>query len=261
MRILVMGGTWFLGRYVVEGALRRGWDVTTFNRGRTGKDMFGVEAVHGDRTVVQDLRRLASHGPWDAVIDTSNSELAPRVVQFAARDLAEQAGRWVHISTVSVYAGWPHHPLTVDSEVLVCPADADESRRCASPATTRTAERRRPGASTWRTWGRGNSPTPRKPATSATGVRCTTTRWSSRRTVRYAEWSQAETRGVMTGDWVGGGCASSRRGLGRTCPSRGAPPGCVGRAGPRSLPGVVLVAGVSDIERSGPRGEAGAVQG
>lgn len=52
MRILVMGGTWFLGRYVVEGALQRGWDVTTFNRGKSGKDVPGVEAVHGDRTVV-----------------------------------------------------------------------------------------------------------------------------------------------------------------------------------------------------------------
>ncbi|WP_425442547.1 hypothetical protein [Streptomyces colonosanans] len=45
MRILVMGGTWFLGKHIAEGALARGWAVTTFNRGRSGRDVDGVEPV------------------------------------------------------------------------------------------------------------------------------------------------------------------------------------------------------------------------
>lgn len=114
MRILVMGGTWFLGRAIVDDALRRGWDVTTFNRGRSGV-VEGADTVRGDRTSPDDLKRLASHGPWDAVIDTSSSEFPPRDVLLATDILRPAAARWVHVSTVSVYQGWPHHPLTEDS--------------------------------------------------------------------------------------------------------------------------------------------------
>ncbi|MEU5181122.1 NAD-dependent epimerase/dehydratase family protein [Streptomyces longwoodensis] len=127
MRLLVMGGTWFLGKHIVDGALARGWEVTTFNRGRSGQDADGVEAVHGDRTSRVDLERLAGHGPWDAVVDTSSSELPPRVVLAAVTALRPAVRRWVHISTVSVYEGWPHQPLTDASTLLECPPDADES--------------------------------------------------------------------------------------------------------------------------------------
>lgn len=125
MRMLVLGGTWFLGKEVVVGALARGWEVSAFNRGRSGPDAVGVHAVHGDRTDPEDFQRLASHGPWDAVVDTSSSELPPRDVLLAVRALADQAARWVHVSRVSVYEGWPHHPLTEDSPLLDCPVDAD----------------------------------------------------------------------------------------------------------------------------------------
>ncbi|WP_128435040.1 NAD-dependent epimerase/dehydratase family protein [Streptomyces cyaneus] len=127
MRILVLGGTWFLGKEIVFGALGRGWEVTTFNRGRSGPDIPGVNAIHGDRTALGDLRRLSAAGPWDAVLDTSSSELPPRDVLLAARALAGQVDRWVHISTVSVYADWPHHPLTEASPLLDCPPDADDT--------------------------------------------------------------------------------------------------------------------------------------
>lgn len=119
-----MGGTWFLGRAVVDGALARGWEVTTFNRGRSGTDAASAEAVRGDRTDEIDLYRLAEHGPWDAVIDTSASELPPRVVLAGARALAPVVGRYVYISTVSVYQGWPNEELTEASPVLPCPPDA-----------------------------------------------------------------------------------------------------------------------------------------
>ncbi|MBT2510322.1 NAD-dependent epimerase/dehydratase family protein [Streptomyces sp. ISL-98] len=139
MRLLVMGGTWFLGKCVVEGALRRGWQVTTFNRGRSGRDVPRAETVRGDRTVREDVRRLAGHGQWDAVIDTSSSELPPRDVLLTARELSGNAARWVHVSTVSVYAGWPHHALTEKSEVLECPPDADETYGYTGPDGSPTA--------------------------------------------------------------------------------------------------------------------------
>ncbi|MFE7356362.1 NAD-dependent epimerase/dehydratase family protein [Streptomyces sp. NPDC057543] len=95
MRLLVMGGTWFLGKHIAEAALARGWDVATFNRGRSGKDVPGVKPVHGDRTVIEDVRRLAAHGPRDAVIDTSSSDLPPRDVLLAASTLKDCAARWM----------------------------------------------------------------------------------------------------------------------------------------------------------------------
>lgn len=127
MELLVLGGTWFLGRHIVQHALARGWDVTTFTRGQSGTDVGGVRPVRGDRTVAADLERLAEYGPWDAVIDTSSSSLPPRDVGLAVRALGACVGRWVHISTVSVYAGWPHERLTEDSPLLECPFDADET--------------------------------------------------------------------------------------------------------------------------------------
>jgi NAD(P)-dependent dehydrogenase (short-subunit alcohol dehydrogenase family) len=70
MRLLILGGTWYLGRAIGELALDAGWQVTTFNRGVSAPDLAGIELVHGDRERSADLRRLAQRGPWDAVIDT-----------------------------------------------------------------------------------------------------------------------------------------------------------------------------------------------
>lgn len=125
MRILVLGGTWFLGRAVAQAALGRGWEVSAFNRGRSGSAPDGVTEIHGDRTVSEDLAALAAHGPWDAVIDTSASELAPRDVLAGAKALEPVAGKYIYVSTVNAYRGWPSEPLTETSEVLDGPADAD----------------------------------------------------------------------------------------------------------------------------------------
>lgn len=125
MEILVLGGTWFLGRAVAEQALRRGWQVTTFTRGRSGQAPLGAQALHGDRTTPDDLRRLADHGRWDAVVDTSASDLAPCEVLAAARALEGVTRRYVYVSTVSAYRGWPDEPLTETSAVLDGPPDAD----------------------------------------------------------------------------------------------------------------------------------------
>ncbi len=61
------------------------------------------------------------------MIDTSSSDLAPRDVLLSTTALRDAARRWIHISTVSVYEGWPHQPLTDASPLLECPPDADET--------------------------------------------------------------------------------------------------------------------------------------
>lgn len=114
--VLVMGGSHFLGRAVAVEALRRSWSVTVFNRGKSGRNPDGVRAVQGDRTHEADLARLAGIGPWDAIIDTSG--MSAGVVDLATRTLSESMGRYVYVSTVSVYAGWPMLPLTEDLPTL-----------------------------------------------------------------------------------------------------------------------------------------------
>src|SRR4051794_15075004 len=108
MRVLVLGGTGFVGRVVAERAVGRGWRVTTFNRGVTGSDVPGVEPVRGDREDLDAVASLARRGSWDVVVDTSG--YVPRNVLAVARQLEPAVGRYVFMSTVSVYAGWPLYP-------------------------------------------------------------------------------------------------------------------------------------------------------
>lgn len=122
MRLLILGGTAFVGRTVVEAALARGWSVTTFNRGLTGDDVPGAAIVRGDREQPADVARAVAAGPWDAVVDTSG--YVPSNVLEVASQLAPVAAHYVFVSTVSVYAGWPTVPLTEGSSVLPCPPDA-----------------------------------------------------------------------------------------------------------------------------------------
>ncbi|MGX9889731.1 NAD-dependent epimerase/dehydratase family protein [Streptomyces sp. NPDC002276] len=103
MRLLVLGGTEFAGRAVVEAALGRGWEVTVLNRGRH-EALPGVRALRGDRTAPGGLDALAE-GEWDAVVDTWSA--APRAVHDAARLLAGRVGRYVYVSSCSVYAWAP----------------------------------------------------------------------------------------------------------------------------------------------------------
>ncbi|MEU7579201.1 NAD-dependent epimerase/dehydratase family protein [Streptomyces sp. NPDC041068] len=99
MRLLMLGGTEFVGRAVTEAALARGWEVTVFHRGRH-EPPAGVRSLHGDRTAEGGLAALAE-GEWDVVVDTWSA--APRVVRDAARLLAGRAGRYVYVSSGSVY--------------------------------------------------------------------------------------------------------------------------------------------------------------
>jgi 2'-hydroxyisoflavone reductase len=124
MRLLVLGGTRFLGRAIVDEACSRGYDVTTFSRGRSGHPRPGAEPRYGDRTNPRDLSQLTQR-EWDAVIDTS--VLAPAHVLASARALAGHARHYTYISTISVYVNHPAQGVTEASPVLDCPAEATGS--------------------------------------------------------------------------------------------------------------------------------------
>jgi 2'-hydroxyisoflavone reductase len=100
MRILMIGGTRFVGRHIVDAALAAGHDVTVFHRGQTGPELFpDIERRTGDRN--GDLAGLAE-GSWDATVDTC--AYVPRHVHSLADALGERAGRYLFISSVSAYA-------------------------------------------------------------------------------------------------------------------------------------------------------------
>jgi 2'-hydroxyisoflavone reductase len=99
VRLLVLGGTRFVGRHVVEAALARGHDVALFNRGRTNAGLFdGVEYLRGDRAT-GDVAALDG-GRFDATIDVSG--YTPRDVEVILGADAE-LGHYVFVSTISVH--------------------------------------------------------------------------------------------------------------------------------------------------------------
>jgi 2'-hydroxyisoflavone reductase len=100
MRILIIGGTRFLGRHLVEAALAHRHDVTLFNRGQSNPDLFPqLETILGDRE--KDLDRLNDR-IWDTVIDVAG--YLPRLVRLSAEVLEPKVSRYVFISSLSVYA-------------------------------------------------------------------------------------------------------------------------------------------------------------
>ncbi|MCE5207811.1 MAG: epimerase, partial [Chloroflexi bacterium] len=100
MKILVIGGTRFLGRAAVEAVLAAGHKVTLFNRGVSNPSLYPqVETIIGDRSM--DLSLLKGRS-WDAVIDTCG--YVPRVVRMSASALSGSVGHYTFISTISVYS-------------------------------------------------------------------------------------------------------------------------------------------------------------
>ena len=125
MRLLILGGTSFVGRAIVADALARGDDVTLFHRGRSGADLFPAASRRlGDRDS-GDYASLAT-GAWDAVVDVS--AYLPRHVAQAIAAVGQRCGRYLFISTGSVYdraAGGtelsedsPRLPPVRDTEVI-----------------------------------------------------------------------------------------------------------------------------------------------
>lgn len=119
LRILVLGGTRFVGLHFVEAALARGHEVTLFNRGRSDPDAFkgqGVTTLIGNRDPEIDngLEPL-EQGEWDAVYDTSS--FVPRIARASAQLLKGRVGRYVMVSSVSAYAEQGKHGLTEEDEL------------------------------------------------------------------------------------------------------------------------------------------------
>ena len=116
MRILVLGGTSFVGRAIVEDALRSEADVTLFGRGKTGTDLFpGLTRLIGDRDT-GDYAALRD-GSWDAVVDVSG--YVPRHAGQAMDALDDRVGRYLFISSHAVY----------ETEGLEPGSDEDAPRR------------------------------------------------------------------------------------------------------------------------------------
>jgi 2'-hydroxyisoflavone reductase len=99
MKLLVLGGSTFLGRHAADAALAAGHEVTLFTRGRTNAELFPeAEHLRGDRDGGLDA---LDGGSWDGVIDTSG--YVPRVVRQSAERLCDAARRYVFVSSISVY--------------------------------------------------------------------------------------------------------------------------------------------------------------
>ena len=121
MRLLLIGGTRFVGRHIVEAALAHGHTVTLFHRGQTNPDLFPqVEHLSGNRD--GGLAPLADR-TWDAVIDTCG--YVPRIVRQSAELLASSVAHYTFISSISVYA--EDAPVGMDETAPVATI-ADETR-------------------------------------------------------------------------------------------------------------------------------------
>ena len=110
MKILLIGGTMFVGKHCVEQLLAHGHEVTIFHRGKHPVTHDGVQEIHGDRDGGLD----ALQGKWDAVIDTCG--YIPRVVRASCEHLKDKATQYVFVSTVSVYKDFSSGTITEESE-------------------------------------------------------------------------------------------------------------------------------------------------
>ena len=115
MKLLILGGTVFLGRSIVEAALARGHEVTLFNRGLHNPDLFPeVEKIRGNRN--EDISLLQEGDRhWDAAIDTSG--YVPRAVQASAEALVGRVHHYTFISSISVFADFSKDGIDEQSPV------------------------------------------------------------------------------------------------------------------------------------------------
>ena len=123
MRLLVIGGTSFVGRHAVEVAVEQGHDVAVFHRGKTNADLLAGQIDHrlGDRNT-PDYSSLDNDEIWDAVLDVS--AYVPRQVHQLADVLGTRAGHYVHVSSISAY----------DDEVITADEDSPLAADLADPS-------------------------------------------------------------------------------------------------------------------------------
>lgn len=122
MNILILGGTQFVGRHIVEAFLARGHTVTVLTRGKSKDELPGqVERLHGDRDEgASGLSALESRR-WHACVDVSG--YTPRQVRASAEALRDCVERYVFVSTVSVYAEPGRHPVREDDPLSAAAAE------------------------------------------------------------------------------------------------------------------------------------------
>ena len=117
MKSLILGGSTFVGRRMVDSLRATGYEVTVLNRGRTTSDLpVGVERIVGDRTSTESMRAALAGTQWDAVIDVSGFVMAAGGGQFAEllELLDSRVGSYVFVSSVMAYAPTGLMPWTED---------------------------------------------------------------------------------------------------------------------------------------------------
>lgn len=123
MNILILGGTQFVGRHIVEAFVDSGHAVTVLTRGKSKDELpEAVERLQGDRNKGKAGLRALTGREWDACVDVSG--YTPRQVRASAEELRGHVGRYVFVSTVSVYAEPERHPVRED-DPLSPPAAED----------------------------------------------------------------------------------------------------------------------------------------
>ncbi|MFW6078835.1 MAG: NAD-dependent epimerase/dehydratase family protein [Gemmatimonadota bacterium] len=119
LRILMLGGTNYVGPHLVQTALDRGHDVTLFNRGITNPHLFPeLEKLRGDRYPDrgEGLAALETERTWDAVIDTWQA--APGCIDHTTRLLADRTDRYLYISSIATYRHYRDLGITEDGPLL-----------------------------------------------------------------------------------------------------------------------------------------------
>jgi 2'-hydroxyisoflavone reductase len=120
MHLLVLGGSGFLSSHVVEVALRRGHEVTAVTRGRSGPPPAGARALRADRDDVEALRAAVGEVRPAVVVDTSGYTVAGA---RAAAEVLGDVARYVYVSSISAYRGWPPGPVRGEGDALWSPDD------------------------------------------------------------------------------------------------------------------------------------------
>jgi 2'-hydroxyisoflavone reductase len=125
LRLLVLGGTVFVGRALTDAALARGHHVTHFNRGKSSAADERVETLQGDRSDGASMRKAFGDKRWDAVIDTSG--YMPQAVRRSAEALRGKVSRYLFVSTISVYASFARGGFDEDAPVSPAPDPLPEA--------------------------------------------------------------------------------------------------------------------------------------
>lgn len=136
MKILIIGGTKFLGRHLINAAQARGHEVTLFNRGTkyTDDEPVNVEQIHGDRNT--DLEKLAGRS-WDAVIDTCG--YLPQSVAHSAEFLRDAVKQYIFISSISAYADFSRKDFDESAPLAELTPDQRETFEKIDPKAELTA--------------------------------------------------------------------------------------------------------------------------